>query len=179
MDLEEEIAERIIRQAFEKGGEVVFADTELKGCTDRDLLQKVNLLLSLYGTMNDITTLDRWGIFKLNEEGIRFIRQGGFKGEAERESRKEEIEVLTLENARLQKEDEVVANHQCGTCVSFNDTFFYFSFISMNMIIPVIMPPHIAGMKFQNENLFLISRFRISCCAINLTNSFSYSFISN
>ena len=62
MDLEEEIAERIIRQAFEKGGEVVFADTELKGCTDRVLLQKVNLLLSLYGAMNNITTLDRWGI---------------------------------------------------------------------------------------------------------------------
>lgn len=83
MDLEEEIVERIIRQAFEKGGEVVFADTELKGCTDRDLLQKVNLLLSLYGAMNNITTLDRWGIFKLNEKGIRFVRQGGFKGEGD------------------------------------------------------------------------------------------------
>lgn len=104
MDSEEEIAERIMKQAFEKGGEVVFADTELEGCSDRELLQKVNLQLSLYGAMNNITTFGRWGIFKLNEEGIRFIRQGGFKGEAERESRREEIEVLTLENARLQKE---------------------------------------------------------------------------
>lgn len=97
MDSEEEIAERIMKQAFEKGGEVVFADTELEGCADRELLQKVNFQLSLYGLMNNITTLGRWGIFKLNEEGIRFIRQGGFKGEAERESRREEIEVLTLE----------------------------------------------------------------------------------
>lgn len=106
MDLEEEIAERIIRQAFEKGGEVVFADTELKGCTDRDLLQKVNLLLSLYGAMNNITTLDRWGIFKLNEKGIRFVRQGGFNGEWEREQRKDELERLTLDISRLQKESE-------------------------------------------------------------------------
>ncbi|WP_368334332.1 hypothetical protein, partial [Phocaeicola vulgatus] len=81
----------------------------------------------------------------------------------------------------IQKEDEDMANYQCDTCVSFNDTFFYFSFISMNMIIPVIMPPHIAGMKFQNDIFFIceISRFMISCCAINLTNSLSYSFISN
>ena len=43
-------------------------------------------------------------MFKINEKGIRFVRQGGFKGEMERESRREEIEVLTLENARLQKE---------------------------------------------------------------------------
>ena len=74
MDIEEEIAEHIIKQAFDEGGEVIFTDTELKGCTDRALLQKVNLLLSLYGAMNNITTLDRWGIFKLNEKGIRFIR---------------------------------------------------------------------------------------------------------
>lgn len=49
------------------------------------------------------------------------------------------------------------------------------------MIIPVIMPPHIAGMKSQNDVFFIceISRFRISCCAINLTNSLSYSSISN
>lgn len=72
-----------------------------------------------------------------------------------------------------------MASYQCDTGVSFNDTFFYFSFISMNMITPVIMPPHIAGMKFQNDHLFLISRFMISCCAINLTNSLSYSSISN
>lgn len=104
MDIEEEISERIIRQAFQRGGEVIFTDTELKGCTDRNLLQKVNLQLSLYGAINNITTLGRWSIFKINEKGIRFIRQGGFKGEAERESRREEIEVLTLENARLQKE---------------------------------------------------------------------------
>lgn len=25
----------------------------------------------------------------------------------------------------------------------------------MNMIIPVIMPPHIAGMKFQNDIFFI------------------------
>lgn len=42
MDIEEEISERIIRQAFEGGGEVIFTDTELKECTDRKLLQKVN-----------------------------------------------------------------------------------------------------------------------------------------
>lgn len=106
MNIEEEIAERIIKQAFNEGGEVIFTDTELKGCTDRALLQKVNLLLSLYGAMNNITTLDRWGIFKLNEKGIRFIRQGGFKGEREREQRKDELERLTLDISRLQKESE-------------------------------------------------------------------------
>lgn len=104
MDSEEGIAERIIRQAFEKGGEVIFTDTELKGCTDRDLLQKVNLLLSLYGEMNNITTLDRWSMFKINEKGIRFVRQGGFIGENERESMRNEIERLSLENSRLQNE---------------------------------------------------------------------------
>lgn len=51
MDIEEEISERIIRQAFEGGGEVIFTDTELKECTDRKLLQKVNLQLSLYGAI--------------------------------------------------------------------------------------------------------------------------------
>lgn len=106
MDIEEEIAERIIKQAFNEGGEVIFIDTELKGCTDRSLLQKVNLLLSLYGAMNNITTLDRWSIFKLNEKGIRFIRQGGFNGEREREQRKDELERLTLDISRLQKESE-------------------------------------------------------------------------
>lgn len=106
MDIEEEIAERIIKQAFNEGGEVIFTDTELKGCTDRALLQKVNLLLSLYGAMNNITTLDRWSIFKLNEKGIRFIRQGGFNGEREREHRKDELERLTLDISRLQKESE-------------------------------------------------------------------------
>lgn len=106
MNIEEEIAERIIKQAFNEGGEVIFTDTDLKGCTDRALLQKVNLLLSLYGAMNNITTLDRWGIFKLNEKGIRFIRQGGFKGEREREQRKDELERLTLDISRLQKESE-------------------------------------------------------------------------
>lgn len=106
MDIEEEIAERIIKQAFNEGGEVIFTDTELKGCTDRALLQKVNLLLSLYGAMNNITTLDRWSIFKLNEKGIRFIRQGGFNGEREREQRKDELERLTLDISRLQKESE-------------------------------------------------------------------------
>lgn len=186
MDSEEEIAERIMKQAFEKGGEVVFADTELEGCADRELLQNVNFQLSLYGVMNNITTLGRWGIFKLNEEGIRFIRQGGFKGETERESRRRRNRGAYVGKRKtakgiggIQKEDEGMASYQCDTGVSFNDTFFYFSFISMNMITPVIMPPHIAGMKFQNENLFLISRFMISCCAINLTNSLSYSSISN
>lgn len=106
MDIEEEIAERIIKQAFNEGGEVIFTDTELKGCTDRALLQKVNLLLSLYGAMNNMTTLDRWSIFKLNEKGIRFIRQGGFNGEREREQRKDELERLTLDISRLQKESE-------------------------------------------------------------------------
>lgn len=53
MNIEEEISERIIRQAFEGGGEVIFTDTELKECTDRNLLQKVNLQLSLYGAIND------------------------------------------------------------------------------------------------------------------------------
>lgn len=97
MDIEEEISERIIRQAFEGGGEVIFTDTELKECTDRKLLQKVNLQLSLYGAINDITILGRWSIFKINEKGIRFIRQGGFKGEREREQRKDELERLTLD----------------------------------------------------------------------------------
>lgn len=60
MNIEEEISERIIRQAFQRGGEVIFTDTELKGCTDRNLLQKVNLQLSLYGAINDITILGRW-----------------------------------------------------------------------------------------------------------------------
>lgn len=60
MDIEEEISERIIRQTFQRGGEVIFTDTELKGCTDRNLLQKVNLQLSLYGAINDIATLGRW-----------------------------------------------------------------------------------------------------------------------
>ncbi len=101
MNIEEEISERIIRQAFEGGGEVIFTDTELEECTDRNLLQKVNLQLSLYGAINDIATLGRWSIFKINEKGIRFIRQGGFKGEAERESRREEIEVLTLASTIL------------------------------------------------------------------------------
>ena len=40
MDIEEEISERIIRQAFQRGGEVIFTDTELKECTDRNFLQK-------------------------------------------------------------------------------------------------------------------------------------------
>lgn len=106
MNIEEEISERIIRQAFEGGGEVIFTDTELKGCTDRNLLQKVNLQLSLYGAINEITTLGRWSIFKINEKGIRFIRQGGFKGEREREQRKDELERLTLDISRLQKESE-------------------------------------------------------------------------
>ena len=106
MDIEEEISERIIRQAFEGGGEVIFTDTELKECTDRKLLQKVNLQLSLYGAINNITTLGRWSIFKINEKGIRFIRQGGFKGEREREQRKDELERLTLDISRLQKESE-------------------------------------------------------------------------
>lgn len=106
MDIEEEISERIIRQAFEGGGEVIFTDTELKECTDRKLLQKVNLQLSLYGAINDITILGRWSIFKINEKGIRFIRQGGFKGEREREQRKDELERLTLDISRLQKESE-------------------------------------------------------------------------
>lgn len=106
MDIEEEISERIIRQAFEGGGEVIFTDTELKECTDRKLLQKVNLQLSLYGAINDITILGRWSIFKINEKGIRFIRQGGFKGEREREQRKDEFERLTLDISRLQKESE-------------------------------------------------------------------------
>lgn len=104
MNIEEEISERIIRQAFQRGGEVIFTDTELKGCTDRNLLQKVNLQLSLYGAINDITILGRWSIFKINEKGIRFIRQGGFKGEREREQRKDELERLTLDISRLQKE---------------------------------------------------------------------------
>nr|DAQ76941.1 MAG TPA: hypothetical protein [Caudoviricetes sp.] len=43
MDIEEEIFGRIIRQAFQRGGEVIFTDTELKGCTDRNLLQKIQL----------------------------------------------------------------------------------------------------------------------------------------
>ena len=106
MDIEEEISERIIRQAFEGGGELIFTDTELKECTDRKLLQKVNLQLSLYGAINDITILGRWSIFKINEKGIRFIRQGGFKGEREREQRKDELERLTLDISRLQKESE-------------------------------------------------------------------------
>ena len=106
MDIEEEISERIIRQAFQRGGEVIFTDTELKECTDRNLLQKVNLQLSLYGAINEITTLGRWSIFKINEKGIRFIRQGGFKGEREREQRKDELERLTLDISRLQKESE-------------------------------------------------------------------------
>jgi hypothetical protein len=106
MNIEEEISERIIRQAFEGGGEVIFTDTELKECTDRKLLQKVNLQLSLYGAINDITILGRWSIFKINEKGIRFIRQGGFKGEREREQRKDELERLTLDISRLQKESE-------------------------------------------------------------------------
>lgn len=106
MDIEEEISERIIRQAFEGGEEVIFTDTELKECTDRKLLQKVNLQLSLYGAINDITILGRWSIFKINEKGIRFIRQGGFKGEREREQRKDELERLTLDISRLQKESE-------------------------------------------------------------------------
>lgn len=106
MDIEEEISERIIRQAFQRGGEVIFTDTELKECTDRNLLQKVNLQLSLYGAINDITILGRWSIFKINEKGIRFIRQGGFKGEREREQRKDELERLTLDISRLQKESE-------------------------------------------------------------------------
>ena len=106
MNIEEEISERIIRQAFQRGGEVIFTDTELKGCTDRNLLQKVNLQLSLYGAINDITILGRWRIFKINEKGIRFIRQGGFKGEREREQRKDELERLTLDISRLQKESE-------------------------------------------------------------------------
>lgn len=106
MDIEEEISERIIRQAFEGGGEVIFTDTELKECTDRNLLQKVNLQLSLYGAMNDVTTLGKWGMFKINENGIRFIRQGGFNGEMEREQRKDELERLTLDISRLQKESE-------------------------------------------------------------------------
>lgn len=106
MNIEEEISERIIRQAFQRGGEVIFTDTELKGCTDRNLLQKVNLQLSLYGAINEITTLGRWSIFKINEKGIRFIRQGGFKGEREREQRKDELERLTLDISRLQKESE-------------------------------------------------------------------------
>lgn len=106
MNIEEEISERIIRQAFQRGGEVIFTDTELKECTDRKLLQKVNLQLSLYGAINDITILGRWSIFKINEKGIRFIRQGGFKGEREREQRKDELERLTLDISRLQKESE-------------------------------------------------------------------------
>lgn len=106
MNIEEEISERIIRQAFEGGGEVIFTDTELEECTDRNLLQKVDLQLSLYGAINEITTLGRWSIFKINEKGIRFIRQGGFKGEREREQRKDELERLTLDISRLQKESE-------------------------------------------------------------------------
>lgn len=104
MGREEEIAERIVRQAFDDGGEVVFTDTELKGCTDRKLLQKVNLLLSLYGELTCVTTADRWGMFKMNEKGMRFIKQGGFKGEEERDRIRAELETLALENARLQKE---------------------------------------------------------------------------
>lgn len=134
MDSEEEIAERIMKQAFEKGGEVVFADTELEGCADRELLQNVNFQLSLYGVMNNITTLGRWGIFKLNEEGIRFIRQGGFKGETERESRRRRNRGAYVGkrkaakgSCRIQEEDEVVANHKCDTYVGFNDAYFYFS----------------------------------------------------
>lgn len=65
MDIEEEISERIIRQAFQRGGEVIFTDTELKECTDRNFLQKVNLQLSLYGAINNITTLGRTDCLKV------------------------------------------------------------------------------------------------------------------
>lgn len=74
MDIEEEISERIIRQAFEGGGEVIFTDTELKECTDRKLLQKVNLQLSLYGAINDITTANDTiiqGIMCSNDSAIK------------------------------------------------------------------------------------------------------------
>lgn len=46
----------------------------------------------------------RWTYYKINEKGYKFIKEGGFKGEEERKNRKDEIELLTLENARLQKE---------------------------------------------------------------------------
>lgn len=104
MNEQEKIAENIIRQAFDNGGEVLFTNTEIEKCENRKLLKSISLILSMYGKIYGKMTSYRWTHYQINENGYRFIKQGGFKGEEERKNRAHEIESLTLENARLQKE---------------------------------------------------------------------------
>ncbi len=80
MDIEEEISGRIIRQAFQRGGEVIFTDTELKECTDRKLLQKVDLQLSLYGAINEITTFGQMEYIQDKRERNTLYKAGRIQG---------------------------------------------------------------------------------------------------
>lgn len=104
MDHQDKIAEKIIKQALDNGGEIIFHHTELRECKDTQLLKDVSLILSIYGEIHGMMISYRWTYYKINEKGYKFIKEGGFKGEEERKNRKDEIELLTLENARLQKE---------------------------------------------------------------------------
>lgn len=104
MEQQEEIAEKIIKQAYDDGGEVCLCDTDLKACEDKRLLKAVNLILSMYGKVNGMMSSERWMYYKINENGYQFIKAGGFKGKEEREKRQSEFKMLTLENARLQNE---------------------------------------------------------------------------
>lgn len=104
MDRQEEIAEKIIKQTFNDGGEIIFYHTELKECEDTQLLKDISLILSMYGEIHGLMTSYRWTYYKINENGYKFIKERGFAGEKERSNRKNEIETITLENARLQKE---------------------------------------------------------------------------
>ena len=104
MEKQDEIAEKIIRQAFENGGEVLFCDTKIGEFEDTQLLKTINLILSMYGKVHGMMISHRWTYYTINENGYRFIKEGGFKGERERENRKNEFEMLTLENTRLQNE---------------------------------------------------------------------------
>lgn len=126
---------------------------------------------------NEVSYLDK----SVPQSKVKNVRLVSLKNKAEKLIIDDEARLSSLPSAKAKEiiseyvfDEKVVKKTRCF--IDYLDEF-----VSINMIIPVIMPPHIAGMKFQNDIFFIceISRFMISCCAINLTNSLSYSFISN
>ena len=97
----EEIAEGVLRDAIENGGETLFCNyfKEIPDC-----IKSVNLILSIYGTVHGKMANDKWTYFTISPAGIEFIEKGGLSGEKEREEYKREMEHLNRELTKLNVE---------------------------------------------------------------------------
>lgn len=97
----EEIVEKVLYAAMENGGEVLF--TKIFTSVPKDI-KEINMALSLYGDIRNKMLGGSWIRFMINQDGIRFISNGGFEGDRKKKESYELKEKLSLEIDMLQKE---------------------------------------------------------------------------